>query len=721
MLKSIQLSGFKSFAKKGELSFDSPITAIVGPNGSGKSNTAEAFRFVLGEQGSKSMRVKKGTDLIWGGSHTLPRASRAGVKVVLDNSKNTFGVDFDEVVIERSVLQDGTNEYLLNGSKVRLKDIQDLLTHAHIGSSGHHIISQGEADRILGASPKERREMLEDALGLKVYQLKKGEAKRKLETTTLNLEKAESRRRELLPHLKFLKRQVDKAQEARQLQEKLQNLAGVYVVHERAWLTTEKEALQEAYAEPSIQMEEVKQQMEVLRTRSKGEQDTEAQQASKARMQEEKEKLISLRSTLAELRTELGRVTGQREMLQVVEQKTAALPLSISRKKVQTFLDEILTILKEESDKSVAEAQALAERFAAEHLGKKDEEKPQDTALEQEREQLRSAQRELQEQVAGQERAIAQQETVILEAQASSIAEQQRSTEYERDMYKLEAEYNELRAVLQELDRRDAERTNREALLAEDIIEVQAAIGQELTFATGESVQQVPERKEVERLKIQLEQHGSIGSEVLTEYAEAQKHHDYLNQEIQDLHAAAQALESLITELDVRMETQFTRGIDLINREFSSFFSTLFDGGDASLVLQDIPQATDENGNVIEEVVQQGVEVRVALPRKKVTTLETLSGGERALASIALIFAMSQVNPPPFIILDETDAALDEANSQRYASIVKRLSEKSQVILITHNRATMAAADTLYGVTMGSSGVSELLSVRLTDAQQYAK
>ena len=134
-LKSIELTGFKSFAKKNVFEFDAPISAIVGPNGSGKSNVAEAFRFVLGEQSIKSMRGKRGEDLIWNGATSEPRANRASVKVIFDNRKKIFDIDFPEVVIERTVHRDGLNEYLINGSQVRLKDVLELLARAHIGAS----------------------------------------------------------------------------------------------------------------------------------------------------------------------------------------------------------------------------------------------------------------------------------------------------------------------------------------------------------------------------------------------------------------------------------------------------------------------------------------------------------------------------------------------------------------------------------------------------------
>ena len=198
-LKSLEISGFKSFAKKSSLDFKSAVTAIVGPNGSGKSNVAEAFRFVLGEQSIKSMRGKKGEDLIWNGSEEQPRANRALVKAIFDNKKKIFNLDFDEVSIERVVNRDGVNEYSINGTQVRLKDVLELLAGAHVGASGHHIISQGEADRILTSSIKERRSMIEDALGLKVYQYKRVESERKLEKTFENISQVESLRREIAP------------------------------------------------------------------------------------------------------------------------------------------------------------------------------------------------------------------------------------------------------------------------------------------------------------------------------------------------------------------------------------------------------------------------------------------------------------------------------------------------------------------------------------------
>ncbi len=139
----------------------------------------------------------------------------------------------------------------------------------------------------------------------------------------------------------------------------------------------------------------------------------------------------------------------------------------------------------------------------------------------------------------------------------------------------------------------------------------------------------------------------------------------------------------------------------------------------ADFDMDGMPEVSELEGQ--EEQGEEGIEISVSLPRKKIKGLTMLSGGERALTSIALLFAVSQVNPPPFIILDETDAALDEANSRKYGDMIENLSKYSQLLLITHNRETMSRAGIIYGITMGNDGVSKLLSINFDEAAQVAK
>ncbi|TSC84467.1 MAG: chromosome segregation protein, partial [Parcubacteria group bacterium Gr01-1014_17] len=208
----------------------------------------------------------------------------------------------------------------------------------------------------------------------------------------------------------------------------------------------------------------------------------------------------------------------------------------------------------------------------------------------------------------------------------------------------------------------------------------------------------------------------------------------FLARELADLDRSAQSLKELIAELGEKLAREFNEGVARINTEFQKLFSVMFGGGTAKVsVVKALKRGkrTNEDGEedeteafaqavAEEEAAEDGVEVEVSIPRKKIKGLMMLSGGERALTSIALIFALSAVKPPPFIVLDETDAALDEANSKKYGDMIENLAAHSQLILITHNRETMSRAGVLYGITM-ERGASKLLSIAFEDAMTVAK
>jgi chromosome segregation protein len=245
--------------------------------------------------------------------------------------------------------------------------------------------------------------------------------------------------------------------------------------------------------------------------------------------------------------------------------------------------------------------------------------------------------------------------------------------------------------------------------------------------------EQEERRRRIEKIKIRLEDSGGAGgADVMKEYTDATERDEFLAKELLDLENSANSLTELIKDLDVRLSTEFKTGLDKINHQFKEYFALMFGGGEAHLSVSLPPKKKkkdtdldmeDDGGDVVAEEMEteDGIDIEVNLPKKKVKGLMMLSGGERALTSIALLFAISQVNPPPFIILDETDAALDEANSKKYADMIENLSKYSQLIVITHNRETMSRAGLLYGVTMGMGGGSKLLSVAFEEALVVAK
>ena len=757
-MKSLELVGFKSFAKKTELNFKTPITAIVGPNGSGKSNVAEAFRFVLGEQSFKSMRGKKGEDLIWNGSKSSARQNRAAVRAVFDNSSRFLSVDFDEAVLERIVHRDGVNEYLINGSQVRLKDIVETLSTAHIGSSGHHIISQGEADRILNANPKERRAMIEDALGLKVYLYKKQESRRKLEKTRENVLQVENLRKELTPHLKFLKKQMEKIERSRLLKGELVVFYRDYLKREDLYLKNFKARLEADKKEPAEELRLASERLEKAKKLTK--ESMVFDDKSRAVLDFEKE-IQSARKRKEELARELGRLEGEMGALErqnslfEKKQSEASVPLS-------TIVSLEKEISKEEGllggDTDSSKLRLIFKRIkeAVQKIIAEAKLKVGDSAHFEDPDLiggLKNKKRELEEKM----REILKKEGDLNEKYEAvkKIIEQEKdkNREAEKEIFQQTSKIRELSAKLSllasqedrfRLEEEDWRRELKEAavLVGRAALDYDSALildaaGKEVhedKIITEQRSEQHARRRNIEKLKIRIEElGGGTGNEVVKEHTDALERDNFLAREIEDLEKSALALETLITELETKLDVLFKDGILKINAEFRKYFTLMFGGGEAELIVmrekkikaspdeEEILQLAGADGGENEEEGEEGLDIKVSIPNKRVRGLEMLSGGERALTSIALIFAVSQVNPPPFIILDETDAALDEANSRKYGDMIQNLSKHSQLILITHNRETMSRAGVLYGVTMAGDGVSRLLSIEFEEAAIVAK
>jgi chromosome segregation protein len=210
-LKHLELQGFKTFASKTEFVFPTGITAIVGPNGSGKSNIADAIRWVLGEQVFSILRAKKTEDLVFAGSEHRPRSGMAEVYLTLDNSDGFFPIDFSEIVVGRRAYRDGENEYMLNGSKVRLRDINELLSKTGLAQRTYTVIGQGLVDQALSLNSEERRALFEEAAGISMYRHKREDALRKLEETNRNLERVRDILAEIGPRVRQLERQAQRS------------------------------------------------------------------------------------------------------------------------------------------------------------------------------------------------------------------------------------------------------------------------------------------------------------------------------------------------------------------------------------------------------------------------------------------------------------------------------------------------------------------------------
>ena len=746
-LKELSINGFKSFAKRSDFEFSVPITAIVGPNGSGKSNVAESFRFVLGEQSVKSMRGKRGEDLIWGGSEKIARGNRAAVELTFDNSGRTFALDFDEVKIERIVHRDGQNEYKLNGSQVRLKDIHELLASANIGSTGHHIISQGEADRILSAGAKERREMIEDALGLKVFQIKKQETDRKLHKTEENIAQVESLRREAAPHLKYLKKQVEKAERSLEVQAELKRAYTEYLRREDSYIAHHFDRLTARRHIPEVALKELEDKIKSAKE-ALAETEDEDDKAALRLVESEYKKTSEERQ---KAQHELSQLQGQIAFLErrvAHAQKSTTTPSKlIPHAHLEALVEEIAGAAERALSRG---GEAVLQRALTDLIHqlrsflKKSQGEVVDTT-ESDKKELAS----LTTKISDTEAAVREAEASEREAEQAVVAKRtEKMTDLEskrvaeRGMFELMQQRRDQQAEIERIDnelavmnrdRDDFKQELQEAVsllgrAASDYFNYQVVDenGAEVlleTIVSEAREQQHTRHRNLEKLKIRLEELG-VGTteDLMLEYQNAKERDEFLERELADLATSVENLRILMTELETKLNEQFNVGVEKIATEFNRFFALMFGGGSAGLDRVAIKnRQNDDEDDGEPEKVEEGIDLAVSLPNKRVRGLDMLSGGERALTSIALIFAMSQVNPPPFIILDETDAALDEANSRRYGDMIEALAKKSQLILITHNRETMSRAGILYGITMGIDGISKVLSVKFDDAVMNAK
>jgi chromosome segregation protein len=745
-LKTLQINGFKSFAQKTVLEFNTPIVSIVGPNGSGKSNVVEAIRFVLGEQSMKSMRGKGGSDLVFKGSKNLAKGLRAVVTIYFNNTDKIFkltndngddiNLNYDVISISREVFSDGLNKYILNNTEVRLKDIHNLLASVNIGSSGHHIISQGEADRILNANARDRKEMVEDALGLRIYQYKIKESERKLERTNENMKEVVLQRRENAPHLNFLKKQVEKFEKTKEMQVELAILYREYLKKENVYLEEEQSNLANEKQELSGELQNV------LSKISTKEDDNSTQGNKKIEeLRKIEENLNSLRGVKSEIERKLGRIEGMIEM-EEHRKEQKSLFVEISQAEIKTIISEInnsidLAFLKE----SVEEIKPVLESIK--NILKKFSQGDKDASNHNlEIEKLRITQQEIleeMERIKNKEKEITQS-VELLKQEINKEMEALR--DLEREKFKFKVRHQELTSAMEILVIKEGNLKSRKEAFENEIKEGAALIGQEILSyknykieeEKAENTQEDLKRK-IERIKIKLEDNGlGNGAELMKEFKEVSERDQFLTKEMEDLEKSIESLQKLIIDLKEKIDIEFKEGVKKINVEFQEFFSLMFGGGHGSLSIvveskkkKNVEPENEDllDGGELEDereiIFEKGIEINVSLPHKKVKELHAFSGGERSLTSIALLFAMSQVNPPPFLVLDETDAALDEANSRKYGDMLEKLSKHSQLIVVTHNRETMSRAGILYGVTIGRDEASKLLSVKFEEATQIAK
>ena len=734
-LQKLEINGFKSFAKRTVLEFDQAITSIVGPNGSGKSNVAEALKWVMGEQSLKSLRGKKSTDVIFSGSDKTARLGMAEVSLYFDNSSGRAPVDYSEIVITRKIFRDGHSEYFINQKQTRLQDILLLLAEINLSSKTYSVIGQGMVDMILSITPAERKEFFEEASGVRPLQIKRNDALRKLSGTQDNLQTIDIQLQEIQPRLRSLTRQVKRLDERSEIEAKLNDLQYHYYGETLYTLRKEIEDLKNDEAVVNTEIVSLEHSIEKLQkdmyslTRESSQSDAfeELQKKYQLLFQKKtslKEKELSVHAKLMQSAKQNVKTHVPIQVVKQVSKSWENLQQGLGLLQSRIGDSKTLGDLKKLEQEFVSIVQKINHVF--EPLNPYIHVDTSSTKeSEEELSHLRTEIGSLDEQLDNIQKQIKNLSTREKEEKNVIWNTQRLLQEKQREMNSVMNKRNDIKIKQARVETRISDV---ETEIAEENPEflVQVSLWKPNSDHGSNSSEQV--RQEIHALRHQLEIVGGIDPGVRKEYEEINDRYIFLTAQSEDLSKTMVQLHTIITSLDETIKKQFDSSFKRINIEFQKFFSTLFGGGKSELTLvkgivnpsdadeDDFKETTSLNSSK-DDVV--GVDISATPPGKKLKSIHMLSGGEKALTSIALICAIISNNPAPFVVLDEVDAALDEANSVRFAEIVEELGSKTQFIVITHNRASMEKAQLLYGVTMGDDGISKLLSLKLEDASTY--
>lgn len=785
-LQKIEIQGFKSFAQKTTIEFPRPgkgcplvrnsanagsspleagtcgIACIVGPNGSGKSNIVDSIRWVLGEQSLKSLRGKKSQDVIFVGSEKKAKLGMAEVSLHLNNEDGVIPVDYKEVVISRKLYRNGESEYKINKSKVRLQDVLMILAKANFGQKSYSIVSQGSIDQVIMANPHDRKDYFDEAVGVKQFQLKRDQSLNKLETAWNNLRQVDALLTEIKPRLNSLTRQVHRLEKREKIEKELKEIQKQYY----GWI----------WQRISDEISRVKPDLE-NGEKNLAERGRELKQAQVQLQSLEKEDSRS--KVFNELQQKYQKILDQKNKLReeqlILQNKIELAKQRLTEKAVPMALSDIISQLKEidlleqkildnldakEGDKVAQFKENIRElgRLIKELVGQLENPKIKEKVKAEVDPDLIKDLKEVESDLAGIQKQLEISQKEIENFNQQEEKKKGKFFDLQRQITFKQNQYNQLASQTSELRVEMAKLETRQQGLRQEIREEM----QDLDWLENYRPVKIDEsdlHSQMVKLKRQLELIGGVDPEIVKEYEETKQRHDFLDGQAQDLRKSIDSLEKVINDLDDKIQDQFDDAFKNINKEFTKFFKTLFDGGKAELLLvkeenkpeenkkqpqegEEVPEDSESQkpASILDTLMQAeenlspkrflkkktgkvitGIDIVATPPGKKVSSIGMLSGGERSLASIALICAVISNNPSPFVILDEVDAALDESNSQRFGKILDELAHKTQFIVITHNRATMHQANILYGVTMGDDSVSKLISLKLEEAQKIVR
>lgn len=749
-ISKIELRGFKSFGNsKITIPLSKGLTAIVGPNGHGKSNIFDALSFVLGEMSVKSMRAKQLSDLIyWGDKKDGFRpAPFAEVALHFNNEDGKIPTNSETVVISRQVKRSGDCVYKINDKRVNRQDIIDLLAPSMTSPGGYNFVMQGDVSRFVNMSPIDRRLIIDDLAGVAEYDEKKQKSVVELQKVEANLNTAGVRLQEISDQMGRLKAQMDIAIRYKQLMRELDEINATLIL-------AKKDAHEKKLSKLKSRIEKLNEDIQKLRDKHQSVMDEIHKHDEKIEKLEDNIEEKQGADVLEEVRVARAQIDALSELLDATSGKQAEIGRRIAELTTQirkrgefeseTFPSKVVSLASKFKElhgkfntlnKSLKESKSLA--VAEEILHKLgtilDELGPiVDTISNQCRSpslsHLESSQKpstaDLRAELIGLERArvelggqLSELQEKIKNARSKLESASNLEKEIRSSIEKLRAEKNELRARVSKLSEKARTLDGKIKVLdgkLQEVLAQKASVEAELNVMKEEMKKikvevKLPAKLDTQALeqraaKIELEKNslGEVNFSAIRDFREAERRYDSEKVKYDKLAAERESLLNFMHNIDEKKKEVFMKTFNEISRHFNEIFGQLSPGGVGELVLENE-----------ESPFEGGIEIR-ANPQGKDTTVVSLSGGEKALTALSLIFALQRYRPTTFYVLDEIDAHLDPQNRKRVAEMLRRFSRESQIVVITLHDAIMSTADRLFGVTMDKNKISHLLSVELS-------
>ena len=727
-LKHIKLAGFKSFVDPTKISFPTNMVGVVGPNGCGKSNVIDAVRWVLGELSAKNLRGDSMVDVIFNGSENRKASGQCSIELLFDNSSGKIGgefASFNEVSIKREMTRDAQSNYFINNTKCRRKDVQDIFLGT--GLSSYAIIEQGMVSRLVSSKPDELRAHLEEAAGVSKYKERRKETESRIKRTKENLSRVKDIKDEIGRLIKRLQNQAKAAEKYNLLKdEKLKLeldkaiLFSMEAKNNRDGLQKKLDGLKRDLQIKNAESDTYQSQIDQYRTENESVLN-EYENAQKnfyavgAEIAKREANLQNIIKSESEIKDNLEKASANYEKAKATEKNFDELSPS---EKAMHILDEIIntiqkySIKNEDIDSKSIElkklltdilniATAQSKTLIDEYLTRQNELEIQIKDDQKNKKVIEDEIKELVDKSSSAESVL-----ISLRQKQSKFNEDLRVLENNKSISDLDS-----RAISEKITNVRIELNTYEVNLENSNKKIQQA-GlniQTINFSEYEGKSLDDIENKLTELETKIIKLGAINLAAPEEIKEESKRKEELDEQYEDLTEALDKLTSAIKKIDQETKTIFKDSFDAVNMKLKEMFPKLFGGGMAELIL------TDENE------LNAGVVLMARPPGKKNSSISQLSGGEKALTALALVFAIFDLNPAPFCLLDEVDAPLDDLNTLRFVNMVEEMSETVQFIFITHNKVSMERSDHLMGVTMQEAGVSRVVSVDVNQAVEMAQ